>query len=278
MLMAFVRQWGADPDIALRAARLVGQSTQRFAEGWAGLHYELYRSLLGPDRETWSHEDRVREGVAARGAVELAMAALPWLILHHVERRLAADVVENVLTAVGPFAERIHDPDAGARLPAVAFVDISGYTALTESAGNVAAARATSRFEHVVTVATAASQGRVVKLLGDGALLLFPAADPCVSAIRATTQIRRELRAEGLHPHAGIDLGPVVERDGDIFGRTVNLASRLASIATAGQIVVSEAVAAGLGAGPAPAWGTIEPLGEVELKGFDRPVSAYRID
>ena len=87
------------------------------------------------------------------------MAVLPWMVLHHVERLLAADVVENVLTAVGPFAERIQDPEAGARLPAVAFVDLTGYTALTESAGNEAAARATSRFEHAVTVATAANIG-----------------------------------------------------------------------------------------------------------------------
>ncbi len=247
MLTAFVRQWGADPDIALRAARLVTQTTQRFSEGWASLHYELYRSLLGPDRAVWPPSDQAAESAAARGAVELAMAVLPWMLLHYVERRLAADVVDNVLTAVGPFAVRVHDPDAGARLPAVAFVDLAGYTALTESAGSEAAARATSRFEHSVAVATAAEAGRVVKLMGDGALLLFNDAEPCASAVRAALAIRDDLRAHGLHPHAGIDHGPVVERDGDIFGTTVNLASRLASLATAGQIVVSEAVAAGLG-------------------------------
>ena len=80
-----------------------------------------------------------------------------------------------------------------------------------------------------------------MKLLGDGALLLFPDADPCAAAVRAAVAIRDELRAHDLHPHTGIDHGPVVERDGDIFGRTVNLAARLASLATAGQIVVSEA-------------------------------------
>jgi adenylate cyclase len=275
MLTALLAQWGADPDITLRAARLVAQSTQRFAEGWAQLHYELYRTTLGPDRLAWTPEEHAREAVAARAAVELALGILPWMVLHHVERLLAADVVDNVLTAVGPFAARVQDPREGARLPAVAFVDISGYTALTETAGDAAAARATSRFEHAVTVATAASAGRVVKLLGDGALLLFPDADPCVSAVQAVTAIRDELVAEGLHPHAGVDVGPVVERDGDIFGRTVNHASRLASHATAGQVVVSEAVASALGEhGPHH----VEPLGQVTLTGIAVPVSAYRID
>ncbi len=128
--------------------------------------------------------------------------------MHHVERRLAADVVENVLTAVGPFAVRVQDPEAGARLPAVAFVDLTGYTTLTEAVGNEAAARAASRFEHAVTVATAANAGRVVKLMGDGALLQFSDARPCATAVRAVMAIRDQLLADDLHPHAGIDHGP----------------------------------------------------------------------
>ena len=75
-------------------------------------------------------------------------------------------------------------------------------------------------------------------------------------------------------PHAGIDVGPITERDGDIFGRTVNHASRLASHATAGQVVVSEAVASAL-----EAHGThrIEPMGELTLKGVADPVRAYLV-
>jgi adenylate cyclase len=275
MLEAFVRQWGADPDIASRAARLASQTTQRFAEGWAGLHYELYRILYGPDRASWTPEQHAHEAKAARSAVELGSRILPWMVLHHVERLLAADVVDNVLTAVGPFAARVQDPRAGARLPAVAFVDISGYTALTERAGDDAAARATTRFEHVVTAATGVGAGRVVKLLGDGALLLFPVAEPCATAVRTVVAIRDELAAHGLSPHAGIAAGPVTERDGDIFGSTVNLASRLASVATAGQVVVSDAVASALAAADDPP--RLEALGELTLKGFGSPVRAFRV-
>jgi class 3 adenylate cyclase len=71
-----------------------------------------------------------------------------------------------------------------------------------------------------------------------------------------------------------VDVGPVVERDGDIFGRTVNHASRLASVATAGQVVVSEAVAAALEGGIH----RVEPLGEATLKGVAAPVRVYRVD
>ena len=66
----------------------------------------------------------------------------------------------------------------------------------------------------------------------------------------------------------------VVERDGDIFGRTVNHASRLASLATAGQVVVSEAVASVL---EAHGMHRVEPLGEVTLKGVAVPVRAFLV-
>jgi adenylate cyclase len=79
--------------------------------------------------------------------------------------------------------------------------------------------------------------------------------------------------ASGLPPaHAGIAAGPVVVRDGDVFGRTVNLASRMAAEATAGEVLVEEGVVVALPRGTA----IFEPVGRVELKGFPEPIALWR--
>jgi class 3 adenylate cyclase len=79
--------------------------------------------------------------------------------------------------------------------------------------------------------------------------------------------------AAGLPPaHVGIHTGPVIAQDGDVYGMTVNLASRISSYAAAGQVVVSEETAAGAaGAGL-----RFEPLGPVELKNVARPLPLLR--
>src|SRR4029450_11827146 len=80
--------------------------------------------------------------------------------------------------------------------------------------------------------------GRLVKLLGDGALLRFP--DP-MAGVEASLDLIEAMRREGLPTaHAGIDVGPVVERDLDVFGRTVNLASRIAEAAGPGGVLVGD--------------------------------------
>jgi class 3 adenylate cyclase len=76
-----------------------------------------------------------------------------------------------------------------------------------------------------------------------------------------------------LSAHAGIHAGPVIERDLDVFGRTVNLASHIADVAQAGEVLASGAVVdavrdAALG---------FEPLEEVTLKGIPEPMSLYRV-
>ena len=254
----------------MRAARVMGKSTQRLVEGWTGLHYELYRTLGGPERRAWDAELTAKEREAARGAVMLAMSMAPWLMMQYVERVMAADIVDHLETELDPFAHRPEDVPPGARVPAIVFIDISGFTALTESSGNDAAGRLTARFEETVARAVSRAGGRVVKWLGDGAVLQFVEPRAAVEAVLA---VRAGLQAEGLMPHAGVDCGSIVERDGDVFGRTVNLAARLASLAAPGQIVVSEAVAemsAGLGI-------SLDPMGAVELKGISRRVVAYRL-
>jgi class 3 adenylate cyclase len=110
-----------------------------------------------------------------------------------------------------------------------------------------------------------------VKLLGDGALLRFPSA---TTAVDSTLALLDALGPAALPAgHAGIHAGPIIVRDGDIFGRTVNLAARLSDVADPGQLVATSAVAGLL----PPGRHAIQSLGAAQLQGIDGPVELVRI-
>jgi class 3 adenylate cyclase len=109
----------------------------------------------------------------------------------------------------------------------------------------------------------------VVKLLGDGVLLRFASAG---AAIGAVLRLVADVPKAGLPAaHAGVAAGRVVVRDGDVYGRTVNLASRIAGHAGPGQVVVEEGAVVALPAGTA----RFQPLGRVEIKGMPAPVGLW---
>lgn len=92
-------------------------------------------------------------------------------------------------------------------------------------------------------------------------------------SVPATIDIVREAPQHlGLPAHAGVAAGPVVVQDGDYFGRTVNMAARIAAHASAGQTLVSGDLAT-LTTGDGVRF---EELGPVELKGFSKPVRLYQ--
>jgi Adenylate and Guanylate cyclase catalytic domain len=137
---------------------------------------------------------------------------------------------------------------------------------LTEERGDAAAAVLAETLAQLVEGAARERGGVPVKRLGDGVMLHFrePAA-----AVLAALELLGRLPAAGLPPaHVGVAAGPVVAQGGDYFGRTVNLAARIGAHAGAGQVLVSQSVA---DAAP-PAGVVFSEAGEVELKGFARPV------
>jgi adenylate cyclase len=155
-----------------------------------------------------------------------------------------------------------------ARPPAFAFVDLAGYTRLTDERGDTEGARIASQLSSVVEEVASSHEGVPVKWLGDGVMVSFRDPSP---AVHATLEIVERAPSVGLPAHGGIAAGPVVVQDGDYFGRTVNLASRIAGGAEAGQTLVSEAVAElADGAGV-----SFRPVGPIELKGFTEPVTVY---
>jgi adenylate cyclase len=111
-----------------------------------------------------------------------------------------------------------------------------------------------------------------VKLLGDGAMLLFR--DPARAVAGAARLVRELDETLGVQAHAGVHAGPVVQRDLDLFGRTVNLASRIAAQAVPGDVVVSAEVADLVGGDGM----NFQEIGAARLKGFEKPVRLFRLE
>jgi adenylate cyclase len=122
------------------------------------------------------------------------------------------------------------------RATAFAFLDLTGYTRLTEERGDEAAAELAADLTQLVQGEVGRRDGKSIKWLGDGVMSSFR--DPA-AAVLSTIEVSRRTGEVGLPPaHAGIAVGPVIFQDGDYYGRTVNLASRLAGLAEPGQTLV----------------------------------------
>jgi class 3 adenylate cyclase len=110
--------------------------------------------------------------------------------------------------------------------PAICFVDMTGFTRLTEEHGDVEAARLATSLAALVNEVSRTHSGRGMRWLGDGGLFYF---EDMSAAFAAALEMSERAPDTGLPPtHIGIQAGPVVFRDGDVYGRTVNIASRIA--------------------------------------------------
>jgi adenylate cyclase len=153
------------------------------------------------------------------------------------------------------------------------FLDLGGYTRLTEERGDQAAAELVESLAVLVRRSSRAHGGVPAKWLGDGVMFYFR--EPAGAVVAALGMVE-ELPAAGLPPaHVGVAAGPVVAQGGDYYGRTVNLAARIAAHADAGQVLVNQSVVQA----PPPDGVDFVEVGPVQLKGFVRPVpllEAYR--
>jgi adenylate cyclase len=128
------------------------------------------------------------------------------------------------------------------RQTTVLFADVTGSMKLYESAGDREAVDAIARCVEALRQAAEASRGRVVKTMGDELLALFPTADAAADAatrMQGAVEALPPTRGQKLGLRIGFHAGPVIQRDNDVFGDSVNLASRLVEQATRGQVLTS---------------------------------------
>ena len=133
---------------------------------------------------------------------------------------------------------------------AVLFVDIAGSTRIYESLGDTQALALIADLFGQLDKAAAEHGGSVVKKLGDGMVYVFPAPAVACEAACAMQLVTHRAAASGgstrLAIRAGFNFGPVVLADGDVFGDTVNLCSRLVALANPGQVLTTQLVVAAL--------------------------------
>ena len=220
----------------------------------------------------------LESGMGQQQALELSTQLDPELAplldravmaVYHRQQELAwiEDQVEHVEAALGEVGAHAR-PE---RIPAMCFLDLAGYTQLTEERGDQAAAALVESLAVLVRRLAGEHGGVPAKWLGDGVMFYFR--EPA-GAVLAALQMVEELPKAGLPPaHVGVAAGPVVVQGGDYFGRTVNLAARIASRAGAMQVLVSESVLQA----PPPDGVRFVELGEVQLKGFARPVRLLEV-
>jgi adenylate cyclase len=257
---------GAARAPTLGVVRVFADSLRRIAKAEA----ELYESEIeAPARRSgWSEQQLLDYGgeFGDRGVIAALERALLDIYRRHrehvwIEHRIAH--AELALERAG-LHQRIPRP------PAICFVDLTGYTRITEERGDEVAARLAANLAALVEDISRRRGGRPIRWLGDGGMFQFK--DPGAAVVSGLDMVESAPRV-GLPPmHIGIHTGPVIFQDGDVYGRTVNLASRIASFAGAGQVLASdETVGRSADRGV-----RFEPLGPVSLKGISKPVTLHR--
>jgi class 3 adenylate cyclase/YHS domain-containing protein len=153
-----------------------------------------------------------------------------------------------------------------------AFVDLSGFTAMTEAEGDERAVGVLAVFRSTLREICSRRAVRIAKWLGDGAMLVSVESKPLVAA---TLEMKFSAGAspEPVAVKCGITIGHVILLEGDDYiGHAVNVASRLCDMAVGHEVLALAEVVSEL-----PAWGTAEAPHEVSVRGLEQPLQVVRL-
>ena len=247
------------PKVAfMQLIRVYGQALAQIADAEVRL-FHLY-----------VHEPLIRDGVPGLEMAEemegLARDLLPLAspIMDHLHHRFLQHFVEQ--DVVGHLeSDAGEELDLGRLRVAIAFADLAGYTRLTEEAGEEEALGLVERFVQAVEH-TLPDDARIVKTIGDAVMIVSSDAN----ALTEWAVGFQELQGERPLPRIGIHYGAVLYRDGDYYGRAVNLAARVGARAAGREVLVTKEVVDAAGKHL-----RFERIGEVRLKGFTNPTELH---
>jgi adenylate cyclase len=256
----------ADDDELSRFARLYGGAVQRMVSSGLEFFDQAVRQHVAELDLPTAEQDRLVYERAA-GYTQLVSTLVPWLQGRHREH----SVLEYLVAVTEGFMEeRGIGPRPQRKPPAIAFLDLTGYTALAEEQGDKAAADLAADLASVVNQSARTHGGRAVKWLGDGVMFHFE--DPAGAIESGLALVEETESAIAMPARIGINAGPVVAQEGDYFGRTVNVAARIADYAQPHEVLVSDEAMRSAGIDGVE----FELVGDVTLKGVPRTVRLHR--
>jgi adenylate cyclase len=242
----------------LQVARTIGMGTARIAEANREL---IIRTLMQPGD---TERDLARRfAAAAEYMMPLIEPTLAYGLRTHTLEQIRRDVIGAADLASG---------ELGATTEiAVCFADLVEFTKLGEEIEVEELGLVAGRLEEMAT-AVAEPPVRLVKLIGDAAMLVSTEAEPLIEGALRLVEASEQEGEEFPRLRAGIAYGPVLAQAGDYYGRPVNLASRITGVARPGSVLADEAARLAAGEGFDYSF-----AGERRLKGFDSKAKLYRV-
>ncbi|HTU87429.1 MAG TPA: adenylate cyclase regulatory domain-containing protein [Solirubrobacteraceae bacterium] len=258
-VVASVLEAGLPLVAMLQLVRVYGQAMARVADAEVRL-FHLY-----------VHEPLMRSGATgvetADEMSELTRQLLPLAapVMEQVHQRYLQHFVEQ--DVVGHMESDLEGDsiDLGRMRVAIAFADLAGYTRLTEEEGELEAVDAVERFVDAIEISLP-DDARVIKTIGDEAMIV--GSDP---AALTEWAVAFQLQDPGrMLPRIAIHYGNALYRDGDYYGRDINIASRVAARASGGEVLVTRPVVE-------RARGNLhfDRIAEVRLKGFTESTEVF---
>ncbi len=240
-----------DMDTALQMARVIGSSMARIAE-----------AELVPGNMVSAEVDPVMSAEAFASVADETIPAMAKLLEFVWRRQVAAGIQRSMMLRSHGFA-----PGQSPAL-AVGFADMVGFTLLSQHLSDEELAAVVGRFEEISHDIVTSRRGRVVKMIGDEVMFVV---DSVADAARIGLGLADAYADDDLlsDVRVGLACGPVLLRDGDYFGPTVNLAHRIVNIGNPGTVLMSDEFHAAL-TEQAPGEFTAQPLRPRLLKDLGR--------
>jgi adenylate cyclase len=250
---------GLTPEQMVATTRVLGRSLSTAAEAMRAVALE---TVLEPG----TTELELAQRYAAQ--VHMILPLVGPMIVQMLSQHLRNMVQSEMVGA----AERLSGQLPGARDQAVAFADLVGFTRLGEEIAPEDLGSVAERL-FSITREVVEPPVRLVKTIGDAVLLTAPEPDALVQTALALLDASDAESQRSAFPQVrvGLAYGPTVARGGDVFGRAVNLASRVTTIARAGSVLATRDVRDA--ARDDYAWSS---AGARRIKGLPEPVPLYR--
>jgi adenylate cyclase len=243
----------------LQLVRVYGQAIARIADAEVRLfHLYVHEPLMRSGATGVETAEQMQ--AMSRQVLPLAGPILDQIHQHYLQFFVEQDVVGHMEADLDGTAV-----DLGRMRVAIAFADLTGYTRMTEEEGELSAVDAVERFVEAVEV-TLPDEARIIKTIGDEVMIIGPDA-PALTDWAVGFQA---MQTERPLPRIAVHCGVALFRDGDYYGRDINIASRVSARSAGGEVLVTRPVVEVAGSHL-----EFERIGEVTLKGFSESTEVF---